>query len=168
MALIRGGFSWPSLACEQALLFGRRKRAARERARERRSYEGPRKNDVPESKLIDNRPSWPALNFRGKCRNTMQMQMAVSSLRSWRDSCALGTFLAAERVAKPCSKAARKNPNLHKAPLPKKDAALLLILPATQARPYVRRKIVEMQKCCSHGNLISHLSSPNHNCVYII
>ena len=23
------------------------------------------------SKLIDNRPSWPALNFRGKCRNTM-------------------------------------------------------------------------------------------------
>ena len=23
------------------------------------------------SKLIDNRPRWPALNFRGKCRNTM-------------------------------------------------------------------------------------------------
>ena len=50
----------------------------------------------------------------------------------------------------------------------KKNAALLLILPATQARPYVRRKIVEMQKCCSPGgNLILHLSSLNHNCVYL-
>ena len=49
----------------------------------------------------------------------------------------------------------------------KKNAALLLILPATQASPYVRREIVEMQKWCSHGNLISHLSSPNHNCVYL-
>ena len=119
------------------------------------------------SKLIDNRPSWPALNFRGKCRNTMQMQMAVSSLRGLRDSCTRGTFLAAEPPQKACSKAASENPNLHKPPPPKKNAALLLILPATQARPYVRRKIVEMQKCCSHGNLISHLSSPNHNCVYL-
>ena len=32
----------------------------------------------------------------------------------------------------------------------------------------MRGKIVEMQKCCSPGgNLISHLSSPNHNCVYL-
>ena len=119
------------------------------------------------SKLIDNRPSWPALNFHGKCRNTVQMQKAISSRCSWRDSCARGTFLAAEPPQKACSKAARENPNLHKALPPKQNAALLLILQATQARPYERRKIVEMQKCCSHGNLISHLSSPNHNCVYL-
>ena len=93
--------------------------------------------------------------------------MTVSSLRSWRDSCARGAFLAAELPQKACSKAARENLNLHNAPPPKKDAALLLILPATQARPYVRRKIVEMQKWWSHGNLISHLSSPNHNYVYL-
>ena len=73
----------------------------------------------------------------------------------------------AKEPQKACSKAARENLNLQNAPPPKKDAALLLILPATQARPYVRREIVEMQKWCSHGNLISHLSSPNHNCVYL-
>ena len=35
-----------SLACEQALLFGRAKRAARERASERRSREGPAKGEL--------------------------------------------------------------------------------------------------------------------------
>ena len=77
-----------SLACEQALLFGRVKRVSRERASERRSREGQRKgelatipykcsfvlrpdegkyhwlkNDVPEIKLIDNRPSWHSLRL---------------------------------------------------------------------------------------------------------
>ena len=89
-----------------------------------------------------------ALNFHGKCRNTIQMQMAVSSLRSWRDSCARGTFLAAEPPQKACGKAEGKSQSSQSSAA-KNNAALLLILSATQARPYVRRKIVEMQKCCS-------------------
>ena len=34
------------IACEQALLFGRAKQAARERASERKSREGPRKGEL--------------------------------------------------------------------------------------------------------------------------
>ena len=80
-----------TLACKQALLFGGAKRVSRERASERRSREGQRKgelatiyhkisfvlrsdegkyhwlkNDVPEIKLIDNRPSWHLLRQRVK------------------------------------------------------------------------------------------------------
>ena len=76
------------LACEQALLFGRVKRVSRERARERRSREGQRKEQLAtvsqkisfvlcpdegntiswkmtfrKSKLIDNRPSWHPLRL---------------------------------------------------------------------------------------------------------
>ena len=93
MVLLKRDFT---LACEQAILFGRAKRAARERASERRCREGPAKGELAtipykflfvlrpyegkyhwlkmtfrKLKLIDNRPSRPALNFRGKCRNTM-------------------------------------------------------------------------------------------------
>ena len=81
------------MACEQALLFGRAKRAARassEAARGRRKeslqpsltnfhlYFAQTKGNTigwkmtfRKLKLSDNRPSRPALNFRGKCRNTM-------------------------------------------------------------------------------------------------
>ena len=83
MVLLKRDFT---LACEQALLFGRAKRAARGRRKESLQpsltnfylyFAHTKGNTIGwkmtfrKLKLIDNRPSRPALNFRGKCRNTM-------------------------------------------------------------------------------------------------
>jgi len=79
------------IAGEQALLFGQARRTARQRAARGRGKESLQQSLINfhlyfaqmkgntigwkmtfrKSKLIDNRPSWPALNYRGKCRNTM-------------------------------------------------------------------------------------------------
>ena len=74
------------VAREQALLFGRAKRAARGRQKEslqpsltnfHLNFAQTKGNTIGwkmtfrKLKLSDNRPSRPALNFRGKCRNTM-------------------------------------------------------------------------------------------------
>ena len=95
------------LACEQALLFGQVKQVSRERASEWRSREGQRKgelatipykfsfvlhpdegkyhwlkNDVPDIKLIDNRPNWHPLRLCVKSGGSDWHRELVSALNA--------------------------------------------------------------------------------------